>query len=208
MKLKEPLGCLLSFQLKGKVIFFATNNVNKFKEACEILSLYKIAVGMLKVKTIEIQSESLDEIAKVSAIEAFQKCNLPVIVEDAGLFVEALNGFPGPYSSYVYKTIGNVGLLKLMEDFKNRSAKFQSVVAYYSAELESPICFKGEVLGEITRKLREGRSGFGFDPIFKPKKSDKTFAEMSILEKNKYSHRAKALRKFAKWYKNPGGNNS
>ncbi|MEM2936978.1 MAG: XTP/dITP diphosphatase [Candidatus Bathyarchaeia archaeon] len=198
----------MDFQLKGKVVFFATNNINKFREACEVLSRYKIAVGMLRIKTVEIQSDTLEEIAKASALHAFEKCDLPIIVEDAGLFIDALNGFPGPYSSYAYKTIGNSGLLKLMENLENRSAKFQSVVAYYSAELESPLCFKGEVRGEITRKVREGHSGFGFDPIFKPKKSDKTFAEMNILEKNKYSHRAKALRKFAKWYKNPGDNNS
>ncbi|MCS7115526.1 MAG: XTP/dITP diphosphatase [Nitrososphaerota archaeon] len=202
MRSKEAGERLLSLELKGRLIFFATNNFNKFKEAREVLSRHKIAVGMLRVKTMEIQSESLEEIAKASALEAFQKCSLPVIVEDAGLFVEALNGFPGPYSSYVYKTIGNVGLLKLMEGIDDRSAKFQSVIAYHSEELVFPICFKGEARGQITREVREGHSGFGFDPIFKPEKSDKTFAEMSVQEKNRHSHRAKALRKFAKWYKN------
>jgi XTP/dITP diphosphohydrolase len=191
----------MSFQLKGKVIFFATNNVNKFNEARKVLRRYNIAVGMMRVKTLEIQSESLEEIAMTSAIHAFKQCGLPLIVEDAGLFVEALNGFPGPYSSYVYKTIGNEGLLKLMEKNANRKAKFQSVVAYLSEELESPTCFKGEILGEITEHVRKGSSGFGFDPIFKPANSQKTFAEMSIAEKNKYSHRARAFRKFAKWYR-------
>ncbi|MEM2465729.1 MAG: XTP/dITP diphosphatase [Candidatus Bathyarchaeia archaeon] len=192
----------MSFQLKGKVVFFATSNINKFNEARRILSRYKVAVGMIKVKTLEIQSESLEEIAKTSAIHAFKQCCLPLIVEDAGLFVEALNGFPGPYSSYVYKTVGNEGLLKLMEKAANRRAKFQSVVAFFSEELESPICFKGEVVGEITKEMRrESHYGFGFDPIFKPANSLKTFAEMSIAEKNKYSHRAKAFRKFAKWYR-------
>jgi len=188
--------------LKGKVIFFATNNINKFNEARRVLSRYKIAAGMIRVKTLEIQSESLEEIAKTSAIHAFKQCGLPIIVEDAGLFVEALNGFPGPYSSYVYKTIGNEGLLKLMEKTANRKAKFQSVVAFFSEELDAPICFKGEVLGVITEEVRRvSHYGFGFDPIFKPVNSQKTFAEMSIAEKNKYSHRARAFRKFAKWYK-------
>jgi len=192
----------MGFQPKGKVIFFATNNIHKFNEAREVLSPYKIAVGMLRVKTVEIQSESLEEIAKTSALYAFEKCGLPIIVEDAGLFVDALNGFPGPYSSYVYKTIGNNGLLKLMDNVKNRKAKFQSVVAYFSEELKSPLCFKGEILGEITKEVRQGRSGFGFDPIFKPAESDKTFAEMGLIEKNKCSHRARAFQKFAEWYKN------
>jgi XTP/dITP diphosphohydrolase len=193
----------MGFQLEGKIIFFATNNVNKFQEARRVLAEYKIVVGMLRVKTLEIQSESLEQVAKASVMEAFRNCNLPLIVEDAGLFVEALNGFPGPYAAYVYKTIGNRGLLQLMENTKNRKARFSSVVAYYSAHCKSPICFEGEVLGKITKEERrsDNRNGFGFDPIFKPANSNKTFAEMSLSMKNKYSHRANALHKFAQWYK-------
>jgi len=193
----------VSFQLKGKVIFFATDNVNKFNEVRKVLAEYKIAVGMLRVKTAEIQSDSLEEIAKASVAGAFKKCKLPVMVEDAGLFIDALGGFPGPYSAYVYKTIGNKGLLRVMEDLKNRKAAFQSVIAYYAADLESPMCFKGEVLGEITKEERKGgrRSGFGFDPVFRPLGSSRTFAEMSVSEKNKFSHRAKANHKFAEWYR-------
>jgi XTP/dITP diphosphohydrolase len=191
----------MSFRLEGKFIFFATNNINKFNEARRVLAEYKIAVGMLRVKTFEIQSESLEEIAKASAIDAFKKSNLPVITEDAGLFIEALNGFPGPYAAYVYKTIGNKGILKLMRNIENRKAKFQSVIAYCTSKLE-PLCFKGEVLGVITKEERRGSSGFGFDPIFEPLSGGgKTFAEMSVEEKNRYSHRAEALRKFAEWYK-------
>jgi len=188
--------------MKGKIVFFATNNVNKFNEARGVLAVYKIAVGMLRIKALEIQSDNLEEIAETSVVDSFQRCNLPLIVEDAGLFIETLNGFPGPYSAYVYKTIGNTGLLKLMENLKNRKAKFHSLIAYCSTELKTPICFKGEAVGKITEE--EGRnntnSGFGFDPIFKPAKNNKTFAEMTVKEKNKYSHRAQALRKFAKWY--------
>lgn len=192
----------MSFELKGKVIFFATNNVNKFNEARRILAEYKIAIGMLRVKSLEIQSENLEEIAKTSVLEAFRKCNLPIIVEDAGLFIDALNGFPGPYAAYVYKSIGNEGVLKLMENVENRNAKFQSVIAHHSPELEEPMLFKGEVLGRITKEKRQGNSGFGFDPIFEPLNGcGKTFAEMTIDEKNKFSHRAKALRRFAEWYK-------
>ena len=193
----------MNFQLKGKAIFFATDNIHKFNEARKVLAEYKIAVGMLRAKALEIQSDNLEEIAKTSVVDAFRRCNLPLMVEDAGLFIDALNGFPGPYSAYVYKTVGNNGLVKLMENVENREARFYSVIAYYSAELKSPICFKGEALGDIIKEERRGKreSGFGFDPIFKPVKSNKTFAEMTIMEKNKYSHRAKALRRFVEWYK-------
>jgi XTP/dITP diphosphohydrolase len=191
------------FRLKGRVIFFATGNVNKFNEARRVLSGYNMAVGMLRVKSLEIQSESLEEIAVASVIDAFEKCRLPIMVEDAGLFVDALNGFPGPYSAYVYRTIGNQGLLKLMQSVRTRKARFESVIAYLSSDVKSPKCFKGQVLGEIVteEKRGDGNSGFGFDPVFKPIRTSKTFAEMSILEKNRFSHRAEAFRAFAEWYK-------
>jgi len=193
----------MGFQLRGRVIFFATDNFNKFNEARRVLAEHGIAGGMLRAKASEIQSESLEEIAKASVEEAFERCHLPVIVEDAGLHVEALNGFPGPYAAYAYKTIGNNGLLRLMENVEDRRARFRSVVAYYSGELELPMCFVGEAIGEITTQVKEGdyRSGCGFDPTFKPANSDKTFAEMGVSEKNMYSHRAKAFRTFAEWYK-------
>jgi XTP/dITP diphosphohydrolase len=195
----------MKFQLEGRVIFFATNNVGKFIEAKEVFREHKIAVGMLRVKGLEIQSDSLEEIAKTSAIDALGRCHLPLIVEDAGLFIEALNGFPGPYAAHAYKTIGNKGILKLMENERNRKARFESAVAYHSAQLETPICFRGQVTGEITREERKGSNatGFGFDPIFKPVNSNKTFAEMSTTEKNRRSHRANALNTFAEWYKKP-----
>jgi len=192
----------MRFQFEGKVVFFATNNINKFNEARKVLSKYGIATGMLRAKSLEIQSDSLDEIARASVADAFERCHLPIIVEDAGLFIEALNGFPGPYAAYVYKTIGNKGLLKLLRDVENRKANFQSVIAYLSAKIEKPMCFDGEVAGEIVQEERrkDRESGFGFDPIFEPVNSNKTFAEMNTSGKNKYSHRAKALRKFAAWY--------
>ncbi|MGA2766963.1 MAG: XTP/dITP diphosphatase [Candidatus Bathyarchaeia archaeon] len=193
----------MSLQLKGHFVFFATNNVNKFNEAREVLAESRIVVGMLRVKSLEIQSESLGEIAQASVMEASEKCRLPMVVEDAGLFVDALNGFPGPYAAYVYRTIGNKGLLRLMERIDKRKAEFKSVVAYFSSQLESPMCFEGTVTGEIVRRERKAtnKMGFGFDPIFKPDNSDKTFAQMNVAEKCKRSHRAAAFRKFAEWYK-------
>ncbi len=194
------------FKLKGKVVFFATNNINKFNEARKVLSKHKVAVGMLRVKALEIQSDSLSEIAKASATDAFNRCHLPIIVEDAGLFVDALNVFPGPYAAYVYKTLGNAGLLKLMEHAKSRTATFQSTIAYCDNTYTAPLCFEGESVGEITPEERKGnaRSSFGFDPIFQPRGSARTFAEMNIEEKNGFSHRAEAIGKFAKWYKTLG----
>lgn len=155
---------------------------------------------MIKVKTMEIQDDDIERIAMVSALSIVREVNLPIIVEDAGLFIEALNGFPGPYSSYVYRTIGVNGILKLMSNVENRRAYFKSAVAFCDPGGELK-CFQGVVYGKIAREAR-GSGGFGFDPIFKPdEEPTRTFSEMSIEEKNKFSHRAKALRKFAEWYR-------
>jgi XTP/dITP diphosphohydrolase len=187
-------------QPKKELIFLATGNFHKFDEARRILTEYGIDSAMLRVKNVEIQSESLQEIATTSVIDAFDRSHLPVIVEDAGLFVDSLKGFPGPYAAYVYKTISNPGLLKLMEGVKDRSATFRSVIAYYNGQGE-PICFEGEAKGNIAYRETWSalKTGFGFDPIFQPMGSEKTFAEMPIDEKNGFSHRADAVRKFAEW---------
>lgn len=196
-KENKPQTC----QIKSRIIFLATGNFHKFDEARRVLAEYDIASAMLRVKAVEIQSDSLEEIAKTSVMDAFNRCHLPVIVEDAGLFVDALKGFPGPYAAYVYKTISNPGMLKLMENVKDRKATFRSVIAYYDGH-ETPVCFKGEATGTIGHDEIWGKlnTGFGFDPIFQPLGSKKTFAEMTIEEKNGFSHRANAVRKFAKWY--------
>lgn len=190
--------------LKGKVVFFATGNINKYKEASRILGDYGISVSMIKLKGDEIQSENIQEIAEKSVINAYKRCGIPIFVEDAGLFITALSGFPGPYAAYVYKTIQNNGILKLMENNPDRRAYFKSVISYCDNQLQNqPTSFCGEVHGLITpleRKEPE-KAGFGFDPIFQPQGSNKTFGEMTIEEKNCYSHRANAICKFAEWYK-------
>ena len=186
-----------------KFVFFATHNINKFNEARLILSDYDISVGMLRVEKSELQHDSLKEIAQISALEIFQKYGLPILLEDSGLFIKVLNGFPGPYAAYVYKTIGNNGILTLIKNKKNRTATFKTSIVYCNGENDLHH-FEGEVTGKITNKnLRDQHSlGFGFDPIFQPKGNSKVFAEMSIIEKNLYSHRSKAMNKFAIWFKN------
>ena len=192
----------MAFSLKGKVVFFVTGNIHKFNEARLVLAEHGLAAGMLRMKGVEIQSDDLKEIAGTSALGAFKQCRLPVIVEDAGLFVDALKGFPGPYAAYVYKTIGNAGLLKLMDNILDRQATFRSAISYCDDDSGKTVCFEGKAAGEITKQQRKanGESAFGFDPIFQPEGSKKTFAEMTLNEKNGFSHRAKALHKFAKWY--------
>jgi XTP/dITP diphosphohydrolase len=189
---------ILPIDFSRKIAYFVTSNFNKFQEARNILSKCNISTAMLRIGAIEIQDSKLETIAKYSVKDALKKCRLPIFVEDSGLFIDALGGFPGPYSKYVYSTIGLTGVLKLMENVKNRSAHFQSVIAFGSPD-SKPVCFIGIVKGNLTLRKR-GISGFGYDPIFEPEESDgKTFAELTILEKNSVSHRGEALRKFADW---------
>jgi XTP/dITP diphosphohydrolase len=152
---------------------------------------------MLSSPKTEIQSTSLGEIARFAAEEAAKKHNRRVLVEDSGLFVKALNDFPGPFSSYVYDTIGVEGLLRLMRRQKRREAYFQASLALASPRDTSQE-FSGRVHGTISRRSA-GIQGFGFDPIFIPRGAQKTFAQGGIQFKDKYSHRAVAFRKLAFW---------
>ncbi|MFQ6055267.1 MAG: XTP/dITP diphosphatase [Methanosarcinales archaeon] len=178
-----------------KEIIFVTGNYNKVEEAREILANANINIVQDKSGYIEIQAEDLEDIAKYGAEYAANKIGKPVIIDDSGLFIDFLNGFPGPYSSYVFKTLGNKGILKLMHDAENRSARFKSVVGFCKPN-EKPIVFSGIVKGNIAHEIR-GSSGFGYDPIFEV--NGKTFGEMENKEKNKISHRYRAFKKFMEW---------
>lgn len=179
-------------------LYFATNNKHKLVEAQNILVKYSVALEPVNIKKIEVQSESLEDIAKYAAVEAYKIVKKPVVVEDSGLFIDALNGFPGPYSSYVYKTIGLEGILKLLNGVSNREARFIAVVALALSEEEVYI-FKGVTEGVIANDIR-GDKGFGFDPIFIPREGDgRTFGEMSVDEKSALSHRGRAFDSLGRW---------
>ena len=126
-------------------INFITTNKHKVKEAQAILSSFGINTKPINYDYAEIQSSDLRDIALDGARSSFEKFKVPLIVDDSGLFITGLNGFPGPFSSYVFKTIGNRGILKLLGS--NRDAIFQTVVVYKDSETEKT--FLGEVKGKI-----------------------------------------------------------
>ena len=183
-------------------VIFITGNENKYREVEFVLSKFNIEVFMEnKFRKIELQSDNLEEIAKKS-IEYISQILKPskdayYVVEDDGLFIEALNGFPGPYSAYVYKTIGLKGILKLMEGVENRTAYFISILGVLCPDGQIRL-FKGIVKGVISSEIK-GIHGFGYDPIFIPEGYDKTFAEMKLEEKCEISHRARAFQELAKY---------
>lgn len=172
-----------------------TSSDDKYAEAKEVLGVYGIDLERLSIQRIEIQADDPELIAEYS-LKALD-VNIPILVEDAGLYIEKYYGFPGPYSSYALRTINNEGILKLLENEEEREARYLSAVAF--RDEDTTVTFRGEVKGWISREER-GNAGFGFDPIFIPKEGDgRTFAEMSTEEKAKISHRARAFRKLAEW---------
>ncbi|MFN7991170.1 MAG: XTP/dITP diphosphatase [Candidatus Micrarchaeia archaeon] len=174
-------------------ILFATSNKNKFVEAVEVFRPLKIPLKQFPFDYREIRSDSLEEIARDAVSAAHKRCRLPVFVEDSGLFIEALNGFPGTFSSWTLKKIGVGGILKLMDGLPDRSAYFEACIAYQDGH--DVTTYRAKSHGTIAYEAR-GKGGFGYDSIFIPDGEHQTFAENKEL-KNKLSHRYKSLLEFS-----------
>ncbi len=179
-------------------IYFVTGNKGKFIEAEKKLRKLDVNIVQKDLGYPEIQADTLLDVAKYGVSYIKEKTDKPFILEDAGIFIDSLEGFPGVYSKYVYYTIGCKGILKLMEDVNNKKAIFRSVYAYNNKDVTK--FFTGECEGSISDKII-GTKGFGYDPIFIPNGSDKTFAQMDVSMKNSFSHRGKALDKLVDFFK-------
>jgi len=179
-----------------KKIRVATGNPHKLAEISAILAPFGIAVERLDVEKVEVQDDDVVSVARKAAEFLCPHYGDYVVVEDTGLYIDALGGFPGPYAEYVYRTIGLRGVLKLLEGVSDRSAVFRCAVA---------LCLGGRIhlfLGETRGRIAEeprGSWGFGYDPIFIPEGSSVTYAEMGEEAKNAVSHRARAFTALAKW---------
>ncbi|WP_338741035.1 non-canonical purine NTP pyrophosphatase [Haloplanus salilacus] len=205
---------------------YVTTNAGKVREAREYLD--DGSVAQLDFDYAEIQAPTLDPIAAHGAREAYRHADEPVLVDDAGLFVDDLDGFPGPYSSYVEETLGIERVGELARDAGGGDdaparAAFRCVLAYCDGDpfdtspdpvdrgdrAAAAAADDGGDADDLPVKLFEGvvrgrivdprgDGGFGYDPIFEH--DGTTLAEMSAAEKNAISHRGRALAKFAEWY--------
>lgn len=175
------------------MVRYATSNEGKAREASAYLG---DTIEAVNVEYPEIQAESFEPIAATGAESAFAALtgDRPVIVDDAGLSIEALDGFPGPYSSFVEETLGIDRIANIALAEETQSATFHCVIAYTDGTQTET--FHGQVRGRIVPARGDG--GFGYDPIFEY--GDRTFAEMEPAEKNAISHRGRALEQFADWY--------
>ena len=186
-------------------IVFATNNSNKIKEVQALLPSYIKLVRLEEIGCVEDIPETQDTIEG----NAIQKADyikthygLDCFADDTGLEVMALDGAPGVYSARYAGPQRNADdnmnlLLSELASKDNRSARFKTVIAmHFQGEF---ITFEGICEGEIT-KSKTGTEGFGYDHIFQPKSFEKTFAEISLDEKNRIGHRGKAVSKLVTYF--------
>jgi XTP/dITP diphosphohydrolase len=170
-------------------ILFLTSNKHKVEEAETILNKYNIQIIATSDKGTEIQSDSLTRVARTCALSAYDRLKRPLFVEDSGLFVDKLNGFPGVYSAPVLDSIGCEGILRLLDQERQRSARFECAICYVDEHGYKD--FLGKVMGEIAEGIHAG-GGFGYDPIFIPKGHTRTFSQLLDV-KSRISHRVMAF---------------
>ena len=173
--------------MKLKVI---TSNPGKVAEYQKAFDRLGIEMEHYRLPYDEVQTSDLEEVVQKGMDEIIRKGVRDFIIDDSGLFVDALKGFPGVWSAYAQKTIGNKGILKLMEGVEDRGAEFRCCIG---CDIDGQrIVVLGKCRGFITES-EQGDGGFGFDPIFSPD-GKMTFAEIPIDEKNTMSHRGNAVR--------------
>jgi XTP/dITP diphosphohydrolase len=187
-------------------IIFATHNENKLREVQLLMPSH---IKLISLKELDM-SEDIPETSDTIAGNAIQKVQylrdryeLPIFADDTGLLVDALDDEPGIYSARYAgehkSSVDNMDLLlKKLTDNNNRKARFVTAIALDMDDHQ--ILFEGVCEGEIINE-KTGDKGFGYDPIFKPNGYDMTFAQMSMEEKGKISHRAKALHKLIDYLK-------
>lgn len=174
-------------------IAVVTSNRHK---AAEIADYFGTLVEVMHV-TMEIpeyRHDDVGEIAYKKAEYAYQALRCPLLVDDTAFSIEALKGFPGPYAAYVLSTLGNHGILKLLEGENNRNAYFETAIAFATTQGTIHV-FRGRIDGTIVSP--RGDSGFGYDPIFEVE--GQTLAELDRFSKNQISHRARALSLLKAW---------
>ncbi|TFD97747.1 non-canonical purine NTP diphosphatase [Dysgonomonas capnocytophagoides] len=187
---------------KPRKLVFSTNNEHKLEEVKAILEPYYQILSLKDIgddTDIPETGETLEDNALIKANYLWDTYHTNCFADDTGLEVEALNNAPGVYSARYAgeqkSSTDNVAkLLKELEGIENRNAQFRTVIALIIDGKK--YVFEGKIKGVITTSAR-GNSGFGYDPVFQPEGYDKTFAELTLADKNEISHRARAVEQLA-----------
>jgi XTP/dITP diphosphohydrolase len=173
-----------------------TSNAHKAQEVAAFFGR-SIEVRHVALDIPELRSDDVKKIAREKAQFAYDHLHVPLIVDDTAFSIDALNGFPGPYAAYVLTSIGNTGILRLMDGVVDRNARFTTAIAF--ADETGIEIFTGTIDGRIIMAPR-GTGGFGYDPIFEV--NGQTLAEIPLEDKSAISHRARALTAFRDWFVN------
>ncbi len=187
-----------------RTIIFVTSNDGKLREFRKRLEPLGYTVEQRDIGYTEPQVTTMDEVVEYGLEQLMTRVEHPVVIDDSGIFVHHLKGFPGVFSAYAFRTVHYTGILKLLEGVEDRSAHFETVIGFGEKAANGIIVyriFRGEVHGTITGAPRDGGFGFGYDPIFIPDGHEKSFAEMEPEEKNCISHRGRALDKLVEFLK-------
>lgn len=157
-------------------LFFVTSNINKVAQVQSVLGM---PVQQVDLDLPEVQAVQVQEVIEQKVREAYRQVGKPVLVEDTGLFFEAWNGLPGALVKWFLKTVGNEGMCAMLDPFQHRRATAETCLGFYDGT--DFLAFSGYAPGVITHTPR-GTFGFGWDAIFQPDGSDKTFAELAPTE--------------------------
>ncbi len=178
-------------------ISVVTSNKGKFLEIYDILEKFGIHAVQESIETKE-EGESLESRCLSKAKDAYSKLRKPLIVDDTGLFFEAYENFPGPFPKKVFTELGFDGIMKKL-DQKIRNAYFKTIICYIHSSGHN--FFEGVIKGKVSdRVFVGGHDSLPYDKIFIPEGYAVPFCMISEEEKNKISHRSKAVQSFAKWF--------
>ncbi len=169
-------------------IQFITGNPGKFREASALIP----SLQQLDLDLPEIQSLDPKEVIE-NKLQAAQKLSPgEYIVEDTSLFLDGINGFPGPLIKWLLKAVGTSGIFDLVNNIGDYNATAVTMIGYLNSEGDIQY-FKGELHGKIAKPIGETGQGFGWDEVFKPDGIDETFAEMGDELKAQFSMRTQAF---------------
>lgn len=187
--------------MKIRHILLVTGNSGKAKEFKKLLDLPDIRISYKALSLLEVQHKDIKEIGRIKTLSALRqsyKSLQPdaILTDDTGLYCKGLGGLPGVMVKWFLSSLSAEGLFRLVEN-NNRSTRATCLLSLGVVDTDEIHSFQGSIDGNLVAP--RGRFGFGWDSIFQPKGSSKTYGEMESLEKNMVSHRMKAVQELRKW---------
>lgn len=183
-------------------LYVATNNSGKLKEIIHGMEGIGIEITPFNITFgNELQLQTLAEISKDKARQAFEAARAPIITDDAGIYIEKYNNFPGVNAKYIIESIGIDGIKRLVDEGSRVS--FQAAISYMDESLPDPMTFIGVTSGVLSLKddLQNMEAGFPFNSLFIPDGAEKFMYQISVEDRQQFSHRLRAVQQLAEYLK-------